>query len=120
LLAVPLKESWQEMAYLPATPTVIWSFVWSGVTSLDAGPFAAKQVSFAGDVPTQAIALAIAILLVIVFGISFLVEKTIDLFLGLLGLGPVVLIVAAAALIQGFLIGLHVTDHHGLLNLLGG
>jgi hypothetical protein len=79
-----------------------------------------KQVSFAGDVPTQAIALAIAILLVIVFGISFLVEKTIDLFLGFLGLGPVVLIVAAAALIQGFLIGLHITDHHGLLNLLGG
>jgi hypothetical protein len=79
-----------------------------------------KQVSFAGDVPTQAIALTIAILLLIVFGISFLVEKTIDLFLGLLGLGPVVIIVAAAALLQGLLIGLRITDHHGLLNLLGG
>jgi len=77
-----------------------------------------RQVSFAGDVPTQTIALAIAILLVIVFGVSFLVEKTIDLFLGLLGLGPVVLIVAAAALIQGLVIGLRITDHHGLLNLL--
>jgi hypothetical protein len=71
-------------------------------------------------VPTQTIALAIAILLVIVFGVSFLVEKTIDLFLGLLVLGPVVLIVAAAALIQGLVIGLRITDHHGLLNLLGG
>lgn len=79
-----------------------------------------KQVSFAGDVPTQTIALAIAILLVIVFGVSFLVEKTLDLFLGLLGLGPVVLIVAAVALIQGLLIGLRITDYHGLLNLLGG
>jgi hypothetical protein len=79
-----------------------------------------KDVSFAGELPTQTIALAIAILLVIVFGISFLVEKTIDLFLGVLGLGPVVLIVAAAALIQGILIGLRITDHHGLLNLLGG
>ncbi len=77
-----------------------------------------KQVSFAGDVPTHAIALAIAILLVLVFGISFIVEKTIDLFLGLLSLGPVVFVVAAAALIQGVLIGLHITDHHGLLNLL--
>jgi hypothetical protein len=71
-------------------------------------------------VPTQTIALAMAILLVIVFGVSFLVEKTIDLFLGLLGLGPVVTIVAAVALIQGLLIGLRITDHHGLLNLLGG
>jgi len=79
-----------------------------------------KHVSFAGDVPTQAIALAIAIVLVIVFGISFLVEKTIDLFLGLLGLGPVVFIVAAVALIQGLLIGLRITDYHGLLNLLRG
>jgi len=77
-----------------------------------------KQVSFAGDLPTSAIALAIAILLAVVFGVSFLIEKTIDIFLGLLGLGPVVFIVAAAALIQGALVGLHLTDHHGLLNLL--
>lgn len=77
-----------------------------------------KQVSFAGDVPTHTIALAIAILLVVVFGISFIIEKTIDLFLGLLSLGPVVFIVAAAALVQGVLVGLHITDHHGLLNLL--
>jgi hypothetical protein len=77
-----------------------------------------KQVSFAGDVPISTIALAIAILLVLVFGISFLIEKTIDLFLGLLSLGPVVFIVAAAALVQGVLVGLHLTDHHGLLNLL--
>ena len=46
-----------------------------------------KQVSFAGDVPTQTIALAMAILLVIVFGVSFLVEKTIDLFWGCWGWG---------------------------------
>jgi hypothetical protein len=77
-----------------------------------------KQVSFAGDVPAPAIALAIATLLMLVFGISFLIEKTIDLVLGLLSLGPVVFIVGAAALIQGILIGLHITDHHGLLNLL--
>lgn len=77
-----------------------------------------KQVSFAGDVPTPAIALAIAILLLLVFGISFLIEKTIDLVLGLLSLGPVVFIVGAAALFQGVLVGLHITDHHGLLNLL--
>ncbi|MGE5257599.1 MAG: hypothetical protein ACM3KE_13055 [Hyphomicrobiales bacterium] len=77
-----------------------------------------KQVSFAGDVPTHTIALAIAILLLLVFGISFLIEKTIDLVLGLLSLGPVVFIVGAAALIQGVLVGLHITDHHGLLNLL--
>jgi hypothetical protein len=77
-----------------------------------------KQVSFAGNMPTQTIALAIAVLLVLVFGISFLIEKTIDLFLGMLSLGPVVFIVAAAALVQGVLIGLHITDHHGLLNLL--
>jgi hypothetical protein len=78
-----------------------------------------KQISFAGDVPTQTIALAMAILLVIVFGISYLIEKTIDLFLGILSLGLVVTIVAAAALIQGLLVGLHLADHHGLLNLLG-
>jgi hypothetical protein len=77
-----------------------------------------KQVSFAGDLPTSTIALAMAILLVLVFGISFLIEKTIDLFLGMLSLGPVVFIVAAAALVQGVLVGLHITDHHGLLNLM--
>lgn len=79
-----------------------------------------KQFSFAGDVPTQAIALFIAVLILVVFGISFVIEKTIDLFLGLLGLGPVVFIVAAVALTQGLLTGLHITDHHGLLNLLRG
>lgn len=36
----------------------------------------------------------------------------------MLSLGPVVTIVAVAALIHGFLIGLHLTDHCGLLNLL--
>lgn len=77
-----------------------------------------KQVSFAGNVPTQTIALGIAILLVLVFGVSFLIEKTIDLCLGLLSLGPVVFVVAAAALIQGVLVGLRITDYHGLLNLL--
>ena len=77
-----------------------------------------KQVSFGGDVPTHAIALVMAILLLVVFGISFIVEKTIDLFLGLLSLGPIVVIVAAAALIQGLLVGLHITDYHGLLTLL--
>jgi hypothetical protein len=79
-----------------------------------------KQFSFAGDVPTQTIALFIAVLILVVFGISFIIEKTIDLFLGLLGLGPVVFIVAAVALIQGLLTGLHITNHHGLLNLLRG
>jgi hypothetical protein len=79
-----------------------------------------KQFSFAGEVPTQTIALVIAALLLAVFGISFFIEKTIDLFLGLLGLGPIVFIVAVAAFLQGLLIGLHITDQHGLLNLLGG
>ena len=79
-----------------------------------------KQFSFAGDIPTQTIALVITVLLLVVFGISFFVEKTIDLFLGLLSLGPVVFILAAAAFLQGLLIGLHITNHHGLLNLLGG
>ena len=49
-----------------------------------------------------------------------LVEKTIDLFLWLLGLGPVVFVKAAAAPIQGLLIGRCITDQHGLLNLSGG
>jgi hypothetical protein len=44
----------------------------------------------------------------------------IDLFLGIVSLGPVVFIVAGVALIQGLLTGLHITDHHGLLNLLRG
>ncbi|HWR92980.1 MAG TPA: hypothetical protein VN300_11150 [Desulfobacterales bacterium] len=79
-----------------------------------------KDFSFAGSVPTQGIALAIAVVLIIVFGISFFVEKAIDLFLAILSMGPVVFIVAAAALIQGLLVGLHITDRHGLLNLLGG
>jgi len=79
-----------------------------------------KQFSFAGDVPTQTVALVIAVLILIVFGISFVIEKTIDLFLGLISLGPVVFIVAGVALIQGLLTGLHITDHHGLLNLLKG
>ena len=79
-----------------------------------------KQFSFAGDVPTQTVALVIAVLILVVFGISFVIEKTIDLFLGLLSLGPVVFIVAGVALIQGLLTGLHITDHHGLLNLLKG
>ena len=79
-----------------------------------------KQFSFAGDIPTQTIALVITVLLLAVFGISFFIEKTIDLFLGLLGLGLIVFIVAAAAFLQGLLIGLHITDHHGLLNLLRG
>jgi hypothetical protein len=42
-----------------------------------------------------------------------LTEKTIDLFLWLLGLGPGVLVAAAAALIQGLWIGLRITDQHG-------
>jgi hypothetical protein len=79
-----------------------------------------KQFSFAGDIPTQTIALVITVLLLAVFGISFFIEKTIDLFLGLLALGPIVSIVAAAAFLQGLLVGLHITDHHGLLNLLKG
>ena len=79
-----------------------------------------KQFSFTGDISTQTIALTITVLLLIVFGISFIVEKTIDLFLGLLSLGPVVFLLSAVALLHGLLIGLHITDHHGLLNLLGG
>lgn len=79
-----------------------------------------KQFSFAGYLPTQTIALAIAALLLVVFGISFFVEKTIDIFLGLLSLGIVVFILSGAAFLQGLLTGLHITDHHGLLNLLGG
>ncbi len=79
-----------------------------------------KQFSFAGDVPTQTVALVIAVLILVAFGISFVIEKTIDLFLGLISLGPVVFIVAGVALIQGLLTGLHITDHHGLLNLLKG
>ena len=79
-----------------------------------------KDFSFAGNVPTQGIALAIAVVLIIVFGISFFIEKSIDLFLAILSMGPVVFAVAAAALIQGLLVGLHITDRHGLLNLLGG
>jgi len=79
-----------------------------------------KQFNFAGDVPIQTIALVISVLILVVFGISFMIEKTIDLFLGLLSLGPVVFIVAAVALIQGLLTGLHITDHNGLLNLLRG
>jgi hypothetical protein len=79
-----------------------------------------KHFSFVGDVPTQTIALVIAVLLVVVFGISFFVEKTIDLVLAILSIGPVVFIVAAAAFLQGLMIGLHITDHHGLLNLLRG
>jgi hypothetical protein len=49
-----------------------------------------------------------------------LFEKTIDLFLGLLGPGSVALVAAAVALFQGLSIGLRTTDPHGLLNLLGG
>ena len=79
-----------------------------------------KQFSFAGDVPTQTIALVIAVLILVVFGISFVIEKTIDLFLGFVSLGPVVFIVAGVSLIQGLITGLHITDHHGLLNLLRG
>lgn len=80
-----------------------------------------KHLSFLiGDVSAQTIALVIAVLLLVVFGVSFFVEKTIDLLLGLLSVGLVVFIVAAAAFLQGLLIGLHITDHHGLLNLLRG
>lgn len=80
-----------------------------------------KHLSFLiGDVSTQSIALAIAVLLLVVFGASFFIEKTVDLFLGLLGIGVVVFVVAAAAFIQGLLVGLHITDHYGLWNLLGG
>ena len=77
-----------------------------------------RQFSFAGDMPIQAIVLAMILLLLVVFGISFFIEKTIDLFLGLLSLGPVVFVFAAAAFLQGILIVLHITDPHGLLNLL--
>jgi len=79
-----------------------------------------RHFSFAGDVPTQPIVLGMAVLLLVIFGISFFVEKTIDIFLGLISIGLVVFVVAAAAFLQGFLVGLHITDHHGLLNLLGG
>ncbi len=80
-----------------------------------------KHLSFLiGDVSTQSIALVIAVLLLIVFGVSFFIEKTVDLFLGLLGVGVVIFVVAAVAFIQGLFVGLHITDHHGLLNLLSG
>ena len=79
-----------------------------------------RHFSFAGDVPTQPLVLGMAVLLLVIFGISFFVEKTIDIFLGLISIGLVVFVVAAAAFLQGFLVGLHITDHHGLLNLLGG
>ena len=80
-----------------------------------------KQLSFLiGDVSTQTIALVIAILLLIVFGISFFVEKAIDLVLAILSIGPIVFITAGAALIQGLLVGLKITDHYGLWNLLRG
>jgi phosphoglycerol transferase MdoB-like AlkP superfamily enzyme len=79
-----------------------------------------KQFNFAGDVPTQTIALVISVLILVVFGASFIIEKTIDLFLGFLSLGLIVFIVAAIALIQGLLTGMHITDQNGLLNLLKG
>ena len=79
-----------------------------------------KPFKFAGDISPQTIALGISVLILIVFGISFVVETIFDLFLGFLGLGPIVFIVAAVALVQGLLTGLHITDHNGLLNLLKG
>ena len=79
-----------------------------------------KQFNFAGDVPTQTIALVISVLILIVFGVSFVVEKTVDIFLGFLGLGPIVFIASAVAFTQGLLTGLHITDHNGLLNLMRG
>ena len=79
-----------------------------------------KPFKFAGDISPQTIALGISVLILVVFGISFVVEKIFDLFLGFLGLGPIVFIVAVVALVQGLLTGLHFTNHNGLLNLLKG
>jgi hypothetical protein len=78
-----------------------------------------KEFSFAGDAATQTIVLVTAVLLLVVLVIGFFVEKTLDLFLALLSIGVVVFAVAAAACLQGLLIGLGLTDYHGLLSLLG-
>ena len=79
-----------------------------------------KQFSFAGDIPTQTIVLVITVLLLAVLGISFFIEKTIDLLLGAFRVGPNCVHCGCSCFPPGLLIGLHITDHHGLLNLLRG
>jgi hypothetical protein len=79
-----------------------------------------RQFNFADDIPANTIALLISALILVAFGASFVIEKTIDLFLGFLSLGLIVFIVAAVAIIQGFLTGFQITDQNGLLNILGG
>lgn len=73
-----------------------------------------KDVSLAEDIPIGIWAVAILILLVLVFILSFLFEKIVDTLLAIMGWGPLVTIFSLAALAQGVVIGTGLSNKYGI------
>ena len=76
-----------------------------------------KGSEVAGNAPMSVVAIAVLIVLGIVFAISFSVESAIDIFLGMVGAGLVVTAIGALAAAHGLLIGAGLTGPGGLLEL---
>ena len=73
-----------------------------------------RDVSLAGDIPIGIWAVAILIVLVLVFILSFLFEKIVDTLLAIMGWGPLVTIFSLTALAQGLVIGTGLSSRYGI------
>jgi len=73
-----------------------------------------RGTSLGGRVSMELVIVAIIVLLAVLFVLSFMLEAFVDAVLSALGLGPVVTIVSAIAVIHGTLIARGVTGPEGL------
>jgi hypothetical protein len=77
-----------------------------------------QDTELGGQLPMTAVAVVLLLVLGGVFAASFLVEAALDTFLALLGWGPVVAVVGAAAAVHGLLIAAGITGPAGLMEVL--
>jgi hypothetical protein len=77
-----------------------------------------QDSSFGGTVPMTVVAVVMLALLIGVFAASFAFESTLDIFLGILGWGPLVAAFGLLAVIQGLLVGAGITGPGGLVEVL--
>lgn len=77
-----------------------------------------QDSSFSGTVVMRVVAVVMLALLIGVFAASFAFESTLDIFLGVLGWGPLVAAFGLIAAIQGLLIGAGITGPGGVVEYL--
>jgi hypothetical protein len=107
LLARPLKKI--PIAYTVVTAAGL-CLLWAAMKF--------RGTSLGGHVSIELVVVAIAAILATLFILIFMVEAFVDTVLSVLGLGPVVTIVSAMALIHGALIAKGMTGPEGLQSIL--